>query len=241
MVTLSAASMALSRYEVVRRLADGRRVLEIACGTGQGLGYVAASADYLVGGDITESLLTKARAHYGDRVPLVQFDAHHLPFVGGSFDLIQLHEALYYMADPDRVFAECCRVLSPEGVLVISTINPRWSDFNPSPFSTAYLDAAQLQRILVPPFGRVEISFGFKVGSSGTRQRLLSAIKRTAIRLRLIPRTMTGKTLLKRVFLGPLLRMPAELKPSLAPVDEPAITPLENSRSFRIIYAVARR
>jgi ubiquinone/menaquinone biosynthesis C-methylase UbiE len=241
LVTVDAASMALSRYEVVRRLSQGRRVLEIACGAGQGLGYVSASAGFLVGGDITGPLLATAHAHYGDRVPLVQFDAHALPFTDASFDVIQLHEALYYMAHADQVFAECCRVLAPAGVLVISSINPGWSDFNPSPYSTTYFDASQLKAVLERFFDRAEISFGFKVAPAGARQQVASIIKRTAVRLRLIPRTMSGKALLKRIFLGPLLPMPAELCSTLAPVDEPSTAPMTASASFRILYAVAHR
>ena len=49
-----------------------------------------------------------------------------------------------------------------------------------------------------------------------------------------------GQTLLKRVFLGPLVPVPAELTPGLVPVDEPLPAPVHDSPRFRIIYAVAR-
>ena len=136
LVSREAASMALSRYEMVRRLAAGQRVLEVACGSGQGLRYVGRDARWVVGGDITHGLLAKAQSHYRGAVPLVLFDAHELPFAGASFDVVQIHEAIYYMARPRRVFEECRRVLRREGVLDQSTINPAWADFNPSPYAT---------------------------------------------------------------------------------------------------------
>ncbi len=148
LVSRHAASMALSRYELVRRVAAGRRVIEIACGSGQGLGYVAAEAARVVGGDITASLLRRARQHYRPRVPLVQLDGHALPFASGSFDLIQIHEAIYYMGRPDRALQECRRVLSANGLLVLSSINPSWADFNPSPHAACYLNAGELKALL---------------------------------------------------------------------------------------------
>lgn len=120
-VSRHAASMAVSRYELVRRLAPGKRVLEVACGSGQGLGYVGANAARIVGGDITAALLTTAQAHYLGRVPLVRFDAHALRFAAATFDLVQIHEAIDYMADPRRVFQECRCALADGGTLVISS------------------------------------------------------------------------------------------------------------------------
>ena len=241
LITREAASMVVSRYELARRLAAGRRVLEVACGSGQGLGYLARDAARVVGGDITASLVAQARAHYRGRVPLVRFDAHALPFADAAFDVVQIHEAIYYMSWPDRVFAECRRVLGPDGVLVLSTINPEWADFNPSAHATRYLTAAELKASLEQVFRSVEILFGFPVAArTGRALGLVSIVKRLAVRLRLIPKTMRGKTLLKRLFLGPLVRMPAELAPGIAPLDTPVAASLDAAPGYRIVYAIAR-
>jgi ubiquinone/menaquinone biosynthesis C-methylase UbiE len=240
LISREAASMAISRYEVVRRLAAGRRVLEVACGSGQGLGYVAADAERVVGGDITAALLSRAHGHYRHRVPLARFDAHELPFPNESFDLVEIHEAIYYMAQPRRVFEECRRVLRCDGVLVVSSINPAWPDFNPSPHARRYLGAGELRTALQETFRSVEIFFGFAVAPAGASSAVLSVVKRLAVRLKLIPKTMRGKRLLKRVFLGSLLPVPAELATGPAPVQEPQRAPIGESSRFRIIYAIAR-
>ena len=51
---------------------------------------------------------------------------------------------------------------------------------------------------------------------------------------------MRGKSWLKRLFLGRLVPMPAELSPGFAPIDEPCAAPIAAAPSFRVIYAVAR-
>src|SRR5262249_34885282 len=149
--------------------------------------------------------------------------------VRDSFDIVQIHEAIYYMAEPRRVFEECRRVLAPDGVLVVSSINPAWTDFNPSPCAAGYLGAGDLKTALEAVFRSVDILFGFAVPRRGLVGLTLSAIKRLAVQLKLIPGTMRGKTLLKRVFLGPLVLVPVELTPSFAPVDEPLRAPLHDS------------
>lgn len=238
-ITRQAAAMALSRYELARRHSTGRHVLEVACGSGQGLGYVAAAARRVVGGDITTSLLRQAQAHYQGSIPLVRFDAQALPFREGTFDVVEVHEAIYYMTDARSVFAESRRVLAKGGLLIVSSINPAWLDFNPSPHATRYFAAAELKAILETMFTAVDIRFGFSTQEGGGGGRVVSLLKRAAIRTRVIPKTMRGKELLKRAFLGPLLTVPPELTSGLAPVDEPVEAPIAEAAKFRTIYALA--
>lgn len=232
--------MAVSRYEIARRLSAARRVLEIGCGSGQGLGYVAAVAERVVGGDITAALLERAHQHYRNRIPLARFDAHELPFADRSFDVVEIHEAIYYMDHPRQVFLECRRVLRPGGALLISSVNPTWQDFNPSPHSTRYLTAGELHGMLDETFHTVDMHFGFAVPPVTPAGTIVSVLKRTAVRLKMMPRTMSGKAYLKRLFLGPLVPVPAELTPGFAPIQEPEPAPIANASQFRILYAVAR-
>ena len=67
------------RYQTAGQYIAGKRVLEVACGAGLGLGYLARRANAVIGGDYTESLLRTAQSHYQKRILLVLFDAHHLP------------------------------------------------------------------------------------------------------------------------------------------------------------------
>ena len=209
-------SMLYTRYRTAAAFCEGKHVLEVACGSGQGLGYVAAKAGRVIGGDYTEGLLRKAHRHYSGRVSLVQLDAHVLPFRDQSFDVTILYEAIYYLAQPDKFLDECRRVLRDRGVILICTVNEEWSDFNPSPFSTRYFAAQGLAELLKRQGFSVELYGAFPVSRESAKDRIVSAIKRVAVSLHLIPKTMKGKEVLKRLFFGRLMLIPPEVTDGMA-------------------------
>jgi hypothetical protein len=69
---------------------------------------------------------------------------------------------------------------------------------------------------------------------------MVSSLKRFARDRHLIPSTMEGKAWLKRLFLGPLVVVPAEIDAGMAPVDEPRQAADDQAPGYRIIYAIAR-
>jgi hypothetical protein len=144
------------------------------------------------------------------------------------------------MREPARVFAECRRILRPEGIFIVSSINPAWADFNPSPHATSYLGAAELAAMLGAMFRSVEVRFGFAVRNDTVRHRALSIVKQAAVRLKLIPKTMRGKTLLKRLAFGKLVPVPEVLTEGFAAVEEPVAAALTAHSRFRTIYLIAR-
>ena len=95
-VTREQLARMYNRYFFAFQFCEGKDVLEVACGAGQGLGLLARRARKLVGGDYTENLIDVAWKHYGGRIPLVRFDAHTLPFREESFDVVIFYEAIYY-------------------------------------------------------------------------------------------------------------------------------------------------
>ena len=129
----------------------------------------------------------------------VRLDAHALPFRSASFGAVLLYEALYYLVEPGRFVAEAGRVLSRPGCLVVSTVNREWSDFNPSPLSTRYFSGHELVSLLNERCFQTEIFGAFPVVQETAKERAVSALRRATIRLHLIPPTMKGKELLKRI------------------------------------------
>jgi ubiquinone/menaquinone biosynthesis C-methylase UbiE len=194
-----------------------------------------------VGGDYTERLLRLALQHYRDRIPLVCLDAHGLPFRDRSFDIVILFEAIYYLAEPDQFLAECRRVLRPPGVLLICTVNKEWSDFNPSPFSRRYFSSRELGQLLERHGFGVELFGAFPVLKDSARDRVLSFLKRAAVALHLVPRTMKGREVLKRLFFGRLTPIPPEVTEGMAELHPlvPIATDTVNS-SYKVLYAVGR-
>lgn len=229
------------RYYWAGDLSRGRDVLEVACGAGQGLGHLASVARSIRAGDITPSLVARASAHYGARVPLSIMDAQNLPFEDSSLDVVILFEAIYYLASADRFIAEANRVLRPGGQILIATANKDLFDFNPSPFSVKYFGVTELYELLRKCGFTAAFLGGSPVSTDGLKQRIVRSMKRTAVALRLIPRSMSGKRLLKRLVFGKLMTMPAELHagmPYTAPVP---LSPTVPDAMHQVIYCVATK
>jgi len=234
--------MVYTRYAFAGKLCEKRDVLEVACGGGHGLGYLARKARRVVGGDYTERLLALAQRHCRGQVPLVRLDGHSLPFRPGSFGVVLLCEALYYLTETPRFVDEARRVLSRDGCLIISTINREWPDFNPSPFSTRYFSGTELLALLEDRGFQTKIYGAFPVVNDSARERVISTIRRAAVRLHLIPRTMRGKEVLKRVFLGRLAVFPTEVVDAMAPYCAPApLLPHGPIRDFKVLFAVGQK
>ena len=238
-VTNHAVQMMVTRYAVASRYAGGRAVLEVACGAGQGLGYMARTASSVVGGDFEGSLVKAARDHYRGRVGLLQLDAHHLPFKSGSFDTVVLFEALYYLSDPEKFVQDSRRVLCEGGVLAICTVNKDWSDFNLSPYSTQYHSVPDLFGLLSRHGFDTELFGAFPTAVGSFSEKTVSLIRRAAVSLRLVPRSMKGKEWLKRVFYGKLMPIPAELDGDVA--EAAPLVPIARdiaTSEFKVLYAI---
>jgi ubiquinone/menaquinone biosynthesis C-methylase UbiE len=240
-ITREALSMIYTRYAHAASLCAGKDVLEVACGAGFGLGYLARNAAQVIGGDYSEELLGQAHGHYGNRTPLVRLDAHLLPFRDRSFDVVILYEAIYYLTHPEMFLDESRRVLRDQGILLICTINREWPDFNPSPFSTKYLSARELEWLLLEKGFRVGLFGAFVALGDSRMDRVVSLLKRTAISLHLMPKTMKGKQVLKRLFLGELRPVPVELTDGMAELSPLVpLTPGSVVSNYKVLYAIGR-
>lgn len=233
-------SMIHTRYRLAHDLAEGKDVLEVACGCGWGLGFLAGRAKTVIGGDYTASLVDIGNRHYAGRIRIEQMDAQRLPFEAGSFDLVLMFEALYYLEEPARFAAEAFRVLRPGGKLVISTVNLEWGEFNPSPFSHKYLSAKELHELLAAAGFAVELKAGFPVARDTAASRLIAGIRRAAVTMGLMPKTMKGKALLKRIFCGRLKTLSSEIDTSVPAEPLIAIRPGPLT-SHKVLYAIAQR
>jgi SAM-dependent methyltransferase len=231
-----------SRYHFAIPYCDGKDVLEVACGAGQGLGYLAQRAKKVVGGDFTESLVVDARSTYKGNMPVLRLDAHILPFHNDCFDVVILYEAIYYLIQPEAFLGECCRVLRDGGKVIICSVNREWDDFNPSPHSVRYFSASELYNLMVDKFDAVELFGGFETCVEAFKDRMISLLKRTAVSFNLMPKTMKGKEFLKRIFFGSLEPMPGEIRDGMCEYVSPEpVSPDKPVKDYKVIYAVARK
>jgi ubiquinone/menaquinone biosynthesis C-methylase UbiE len=199
------------RYQWAVQFCEDKDVLEVACGSGQGLGALRSVARSLEAGDFSAQILQLARAHYGELLPLRQFDAQAIPCADASKDVIILFEAIYYVPDAQKFAQECRRILRPGGSVLIATANKDLSDFNPSPLSHRYYGAADFAQLFAGDAFDVEVFGYLPIGSVSWRQRVLRPLKKSAVGLGLMPKSMKGKKLFKRLVFGKLVPMPSEL------------------------------
>ena len=233
------------RYHFARQFAGEKDVLEAACGSGIGLGYLAKVARKVVGGDIDENNLALARKYYqssNGKIGVDSIDAHALSFSDRKFDLVLLYEAIYYLKDPPKFVSEAARVLQKDGTLIICTVNKDWEDFHPSPYTYLYFSVPELYKLLKDRFDNVKIYGAFPVEKDGVKNFFVSFIKRIALNLNLIPGSLSARAYLKRIFMGKLEPLPEEIYENMAPYEPPIeIGTDKSSKDFKIIYVVARK
>jgi ubiquinone/menaquinone biosynthesis C-methylase UbiE len=101
------------------------RALDIGTGAGTLALALAPLVREVVGVDIVEELLERARAQAPANVTFVEGDATSLPFEQGSFGLVCTRRTLHHIARPERVVAELTRMTAPGGhVFVDDQIAP---------------------------------------------------------------------------------------------------------------------
>jgi len=99
----------------------GDRALDLGCGTGEFTAALARAGAEVVGADVAEAALTRARARHPELdFRLVPIDGP-LPFSDNAFDLVWASEVIEHVADTARWLSEVRRVLAPRGRLLITT------------------------------------------------------------------------------------------------------------------------
>ncbi|MBB6091607.1 SAM-dependent methyltransferase [Povalibacter uvarum] len=232
-----------TRYAWALPFCRSKDVVEVACGTGPGLGLLRGVAKSLVAGDISETILGRARAHYRDAIDLRTLDAQALPFEDASVDVVIIFEALYYLPRPELFFAECRRVLRPGGHVLISNANKDLSDFNPSPHSHVYHGVVELREAFAQHGFSASFFGDVPMQSVSWRQKLLRPVKRAVVALNLMPKSMAGKKLLKKLVFGSMSPFPAEITPAMLPTAL-TLAPLDPARPdqvHKVILCAARK
>jgi ubiquinone/menaquinone biosynthesis C-methylase UbiE len=215
-------------------------VLEIACGTGQGVSLLRPTANSLTLLDASAGNVADLKAEFGEEVQVHHGSAEQLPYAERSFDAVLMLECLYFFDDPAKALAEARRVLKPEGVLLVAVNNKDIYDFTPHPMGRIYFGVPDLHTMLQRA-GFTSRVFGNCPIKTGTGSGITRAIKYAVTSLGIFPQNPKIKRLLKRLFLGRLIAMPHRL-----PAGEyapPRIEELPSSRintDYKILFAECR-
>lgn len=102
-------------------------VLELGCGTGRLLPFMAKRAESLTGIDVSSGMLDVARRRNKDcglnNVRLIPGNAADMPFPDNHFDMVYSVLVINLIKDYKRVFCEVRRIIKNGGVFLLSVPN----------------------------------------------------------------------------------------------------------------------
>jgi 2-polyprenyl-6-hydroxyphenyl methylase/3-demethylubiquinone-9 3-methyltransferase len=118
-------SWAIARA-AARGLTPPGPVLDVGCGAGLAAEGLARRGFAVLGLDASAELIAVARAHAGATWPHLSYRAatiEELAAEGARFPLITAYEVIEHVPDPASFLATLAELLSPGGLLVLSTLN----------------------------------------------------------------------------------------------------------------------
>jgi len=115
----------LEKPAMYSRLPDlsDKKVLCVGCGTGEECAHLAEISDEVIGTDISDGLIKKAKQSY----PELQFhvmDMEKLEFENESFDYVYSSLVMHYIDSWTKTLSEVKRVLKNGGTFLFSTHHP---------------------------------------------------------------------------------------------------------------------
>ena len=113
------------RYEFASKFVSGKKVLDIACGSGYGSKILCdAGATEVYGCDLDEEGIRFARKNYANQsIKFQVMDASKMTFDDNSFDCIVSFETIEHVLDYKNAVKGFYRILKDDGTLIISTPN----------------------------------------------------------------------------------------------------------------------
>ncbi len=127
-------------------------VLDAGTGTGYLAGMIAPLVGNVIGVDCSPAMLTRAgekmaQAGY-QHVTFREGMAEHLPLASGSVDVAICHMLLHHVVSPRSVLGELCRVVRPDGYVIIIDAHAHAHHWTPDAFGDLHYgtDLRKLQK-----------------------------------------------------------------------------------------------
>lgn len=144
------------RYAAVAPLVAGKRVLDAASGEGYGSFLLAQHAAQVTGVDLAPAAVEHATRRYGrGNLRYVAGSVTALPLAAHSVDVIVSFETIEHLPAQAEMLAEFRRVLTADGVLIISSPNrPVYNEAGgeANHYHVRELDRDELAALLAPGF-----------------------------------------------------------------------------------------
>ena len=201
------------RYSWAREnISNGSYGLELCCGSGQGLKILSDVSTRVDAVDVTSSLIQKANIESIENVCCEINDV--ISFLSQikepKYDYIVLFECIYFFQSWEEVLKLALNSLKPGGSIFITWPNPLKEDFVKCEHTYKYPLISEINSFIEENRDNCSTQF-YGYGSSDSNSlssRIKSKLKLIARKFNLIPKTQSGRILLKRIFQGKLLAMP---------------------------------
>ena len=154
-----------ARYAFAVRLARGKRVLDLGCGTGYGSAEMSRQAATVIGLDISADAVGFAREKFvAAGLEFLEGSATAVAFADQSFDLIVAFEVIEHLKDWRTLLEEARRLLAPGGQFVVSTPNKLYYQATravsgPNPYHEHEFEFAEFQEALAEFFPHSTLFF----------------------------------------------------------------------------------
>lgn len=108
---------------IMELMENCRAALDLGCGTGELLGYMAQHAEKLIGVDCSPEMLGEAETKLrlkGIDVDLRLGELEHLPMRDNEADLAVISMVLHHLTNPEDGIKEVSRILEPGGLFIFA-------------------------------------------------------------------------------------------------------------------------
>jgi 2-polyprenyl-3-methyl-5-hydroxy-6-metoxy-1,4-benzoquinol methylase len=189
---LDPPALEVRREFLLGRVRPGERVLDVGCGEGWFAAELASAGVEVVGIDVAEEPLRRARARHPDLDMRIVDAEGPWPFKDASFDVVWAGETIEHVADTAGWLSEVRRVLRSGGGLLLSTpahgrlamlrlaLSGRAFDahFDPRADHLRFYTSRTLTRLL-EDFGFEDVEVHGAGGLPGARRLLLAQARRS--------------------------------------------------------------
>jgi SAM-dependent methyltransferase len=146
------------RYRFALQYVRGKRVLDVASGEGYGAHalHEFGSATTVLGLDCAFDACRHAAARYS--LNTICATATKMPLANRCLDVIVSFETIEHIEHPAEFVAECARLLTPDGVFIVSTPNKvlyNAGRTEKNPFHCAEMTEDEFHRVLAPCFEKI--------------------------------------------------------------------------------------
>jgi len=153
---------AIQKYLFAVKNVVGKKVLDIASGTGYGsqIMYEQNVDLEIIGCDKDEDTIKFAHENYGKNIKFINCDAYSTKFKDDNFDSVISFETLEHLENGSIFIKEISRILKNNGILILSTPNRIYDEKvtkNIQPFHEKLYSYDELHEVLSKNFKYVRI------------------------------------------------------------------------------------